>query len=267
MLIALCVITEKEINPTCFCSSTIRKQKDYKVKMASVDVNQKHVDQFTIILVSGYLRLTIQNFLKDKVFPQELVDICIIFYFMIECFDMIPKEIKCCDNDKTITLPLNNLHQISKNIFGLITADCNINNVIYKWIIKINYTGLECAVGVIDADKLNEYIKERQCFRYQKGMHYVYRENGYIHDHTALSRGHHVQYANYGSGDKIIIKIHTIKQTISFYRDTQLIEEINHIRMRKYKLCVYLWSHVKYGDASVTIQEFTIQYVPTKKQR
>ena len=221
----------------------------------------KHVDQFTINLVSGYIRLTIQNFANDKVFPQELVDICIIFYFMIECFDIIPEEIKCCDDYKTITLPLNSLNGISKNIFGSVTADCNINHVIYKWIIKINNTGLECAVGVIDADKLNEYIKERQFFRYQKGMHYVYRDNEYIHDHTALARGHHIQYANYKSGDRITIRIHTIKQTIAFYRDGQLIKEIKRIKMRKYKLGVYLWSHSNYGNASVTIQAFTIQFV------
>ena len=226
----------------------------------------QEVDKLTVYLVSGYIRLKIQKFINDKIIPQEIVDICILYYFITEYFAVIGEGIVCSDDKKTITLPLKhsswNRH---RDCFGSFIADCNNDNIIYKWIIKINNDALEVGVGVIDADKLDEYKAEKTFYRYAKGLHYAYRSNGYIHSHQDLVKGFFVGVF-YGSDDVISIKIDTELSVISFYKNEKLIRGIKHIKMVKYRLVAFLWSQDEYGNASITIQDFKMEKKGMKEE-
>ena len=51
-------------------------------------VKLKDVDQSTIDLISGYIR-PLQKMLKDRIVPKEVIDLCIIYYFIAEFFQNV----------------------------------------------------------------------------------------------------------------------------------------------------------------------------------
>ena len=60
----------------------------------------KQVKQSTVDLVSGYIRSAISTMF---VFPQELVDLCLIYYFITECFSTWSEGIVCENQNRTLS--------------------------------------------------------------------------------------------------------------------------------------------------------------------
>ena len=59
-------------------------------------------------LVSGYVRSKINILLNDKVIPQELIELCIVFYFVMESF-AVSEDVAISNGGMTVT-PVSYTH-------------------------------------------------------------------------------------------------------------------------------------------------------------
>eukprot|EP01084_Bolivina_argentea_P209094 356253_1 len=90
----------------------------------------KCVDQYTIDLVTGYLK-TNEDY-RSTVTPQLVTNTCILFYFVKECFTEYGANITVNENQDIVT----NQKTGRDTAYGTIEVDGQYE-MIYEWTIKI----------------------------------------------------------------------------------------------------------------------------------
>ena len=165
--------------------------------------------------VNGYIK-EIENVLNLQHIPTMISSMIILFFHDDEVFDIVGKNIKLSDDEKSIIkgrvpgLALSSSSSYSAcNNYGIIeisSSSSSKNSLIYKWDLKIHKVGKKsCSVGVssVITPNLTAGIA---------GYNYFYYSNGYLVDRDQLNR----DIPKYKDGDKISIILNLRDATVLF---------------------------------------------------
>ena len=210
------------------------------------------IDTGTIHLVCGFVRLTIQTLMLDKVIPQELIDLCMIYYFIGEHFAILVKNVEISDEGMTVTAPTE-----PTAAFGHLVVDCNKSSSIYRWTLKITNLSMQVAVGVVDANQMDIFLNNTHFMYERSATNYAYGYSGRFYD----SGRDGTQGSGYNNDDTVTIELNSKNKTISFYTNGKFAGDIKAIKPLQYKLAVHLYGSEApiLGKAIVTLEKFEIE--------
>ena len=146
--------------------------------MATLFSKLSEIDNKTKYGVYGWIRKA-ELELKITHIPLMISNICILYYFEHEIFDIVSKDVKKSIDGKSIT-KMNNTWKNTN--YGIIEIESNADNI-YQWDFKIkkamNYNIL---IGIMDS---NQLIQDNAYFMCEaKKVSYVQYGGGYTYDTT-----------------------------------------------------------------------------------
>ena len=191
--------------------------------MTSAKLN--NVDQETSYLVSGYIR-AIQKEFNERIIPTEVIDLCIIYYFITEFFSKCGKDMKIsADNDSFTT----KLEGYSWNTaYGNNIIDMNKTpNLIYEWTIQCTEKYFILGLESTDFKNINTDISDSGRYFYkdtkQKCKYYGWYTASSLHTNNYMNDAiHHKTFNEDWSSDlqdidrEIMMELNCKNKTISY---------------------------------------------------
>ena len=211
--------------------------------MSLKQLNQ--IDKPTKYSVYGWIRETETQF-KLKHTPSMITAICILYFRDDEIFDINnrnEKKIKLSSNRKSITkigdIMTNNIGW-NNNTYGTIQIS-SMNNMVYKWDIKIIKAISRCSiiVGITSNNIPDKFIGNSR----NPGVYYAFWSHG-------KKGAHNIPMAicgdDFGTNDQVSIYLDLNNAQIGFYINENL-QEIafrNIVRSKNvtYRLFVSMWN-------------------------
>ena len=218
----------------------------------------KYIEHKHQILTFGFCRM---NATIDRIIPDPIINICLIYAFMItEYFKYNLGNMYISDDKRTAT---NSLHS-KKATFGAFIINCDENNAdIYTWKIKINSEGIGITIGV---DEVKDDHKLYSSYYWSSHYHHyaysnvseIFRHKCSLNEENIINLGRKFFY---WTDDIITMVIDSGRKTVDFYKNDEHVYQCKNVHPNQYRLGIELCADGPYVDkeASVTLKNFSIK--------
>ena len=179
--------------------------------MATTQEKLEAVDAKTEYLVSGYAH-RIQRLIQDQIIPQEVIDLCIVYYFIVEFFAIIDFGYWTVSECKRIITRTKGTP--SASVYGNVVIPSDEERI-YKWKFKILHEETNMRFGISSH-------WETDC-RFSN----VTTSHNYAAEHSGGKWSKYVNESfpgfNFDTGDNIEMELNLVSRELLFYKNDRKI--------------------------------------------
>ena len=216
--------------------------------------NLSKIDPRTKVGVYGWIRKA-EKELRLTHIPSEISDICVLYYYQYEIFDVVSIQVKVSEDRRSIAKLSGGWNNTN---YGIMEIESNTNNI-YCWDFKMKKLhSYHVMIGIMDKKYMNAdryFLRDAKKVTYcQWGAGYTFNTMKGKWPSQSLDREHLFQ-----QGDKVSMRLDLSESKLTFvindrvqinaYNDIPKSDEI------QYKMFVTMWNR----DICVEILNFAIQ--------